>query len=230
MMGRQHALSGVLFATGAAYTMNADVPTFVLLCTTLPGTALMSDIDHPDSTVSNTYGPITRTFARVLTHRKQTHSVPCTVAFGTAVYLAAEYAGSTPYSVGWWTARAVLFAVLVLIYASTIRLFKISGWLDDFAPIPFAAMITFGEPMIVTAGFSPFPFDDLPLIIVLGIAVHILGDLLTKQPIPILWPLSGRKSALGLFKAGGSFEKWIMTPAMVVGSAVFLAQWIMART
>lgn len=230
MMGRQHALTGVLAATGTAYAIKADVPTFVLLCTTLPGTALLPDIDHPDSTVSNVYGPITRTFARVLDHRKQTHSIPGVLAFSTAVYYAAQYANEPMFSPAWWVSRSVLFVVLTLIYASTLRLFHIKGWLDDFMPIPVCAMITYGESFLVDLGVRPFPFRDLPLLVVLGMITHILGDWITKQKMPIFWPFSSRGSALGLFKAGGRFEMWIMLPMILLGSAVLGGFWIMEIT
>lgn len=225
MMGRQHALTGVLAATGTAYAIKADVPTFVLLCTTLPGTALLPDIDHPDSTVSNVYGPFTRTIALFLSHRKQTHSIPGVLAFCTLVYLASEHANEPAYSPVWWLSRTVLFLVLTLVYASTLRLFHIKGWLDDFLPIPVCAMITYGESFMISVGASPFPFDDLPLLVALGMITHILGDWITKQPIPIFWPFSSKGSALKLFKAGGRFEMWIMVPLIVLGSAGFGIMW-----
>jgi len=230
MMGRQHALTGVLAATGTAYAIKADVPTFVLLCTTLPGTALLPDIDHPDSTVSNVYGPFTRVLARVLDHRKQTHSIPGVLTFCTAVYFASDYANEPMFSTAWWLSRSLLFLVLTLIYASTLRLFHIKGWLDDFLPVPVCAMITYGEPVLIDLGVRPFPFHDLPLLVALGMFTHILGDWITKQPIPIFWPFSSAGSALKLFKAGGKFEMWIMLPMILVGSAGLGAFWIMEIT
>lgn len=226
MMGRQHALTGVLAATCTAYLTKTDVPTFVLLCTTLPGTALLPDIDHPDSTVSNVYGPLTRTFALVLDHRKQTHSIPGVLAFSTAVYAAAQFADEPVNSPVWWLSRSVLFLVLTLIYASTLRLFHIKGWLDDFLPLPVCAMITYGEPVLVQLGIQPFPFQDLPQLVALGMFVHIVGDWVTKQPIPLLWPFSSKGSSLKLFKAGGPFEMCVMLPLILLGSAGSGVAWM----
>lgn len=226
-MGRQHAVSGVLAAVCTAYVIKADVPMFVLLCTTLPGTALLPDIDHPDSTVSNVYGPFTRMFALVLQHRKQTHSIPGILAFCTVVFMATEHANDPPYSPVWWLSRAVLFVVLTLIYASALRLFKIRGWLDDFLPLPICALITFGEPILHDLDVPGFPFKLLPYMVAIGTLTHLLGDWLTKQKMPILWPFSSRGSALGLFKAGGTFEVWIMLPTMIMGSAGVGWFWIM---
>lgn len=223
MMGRQHALTGVLAAAGTAHVLKADVPMFVLLCTTLPGAAILNDIDHHDSTVSSTYGPITGSISKVLSHRKQTHSVPGIMAFGTGVYFAAEHSTNI-------IAKGVLAFVLILIWSSTLRLFKIEGKLDDFAPIPFALMITYGQPWLNELGIPAFPFRFLPFLIVLGMLVHVIGDLLTKQPIPLFWPLSSRGTALGLFRAGGRFEMWVMLPLIVVGTGTETTLWIMAIT
>jgi membrane-bound metal-dependent hydrolase YbcI (DUF457 family) len=223
MMGRQHALTGVLAAGSAAYVLRADVPTFVLLCTTLPGTAILNDIDHPDSTVSSTYGPITGLLSQVLSHRKQTHSVPGILAFSTLVYVATVHPSNL-------IARAFLAIVLVLIWSATIRLFKIKGWVDDVIPIPFALAVTFGEPLLIESGISPFPFKYLPYMIALGMLTHVVGDLMTKQKIPLWWPFSDKGTALGLFKAGGKFEMWIMLPLIVIGSGTFIVRWVMDIT
>ncbi len=218
MMGRQHACTGLLAAAGTAYAIKADVPTFVLLCTTLPGTAILNDIDHPDSTVSSTYGPLTGMIAKVLDHRKQTHSIPGVLVFGTGTYIATVHA-SNPF------ARAYLAVVLVLIWAATIRLFHIRGWLDDFAPIPIACLVTFGEPILRTFGLGPFPFRYLPYMIVLGMITHILGDWLTKQKMPLLWPFSSRGSALGMFKAGGKFEIYVILPVILLATLFLTYMW-----
>jgi membrane-bound metal-dependent hydrolase YbcI (DUF457 family) len=231
MMGRQHGLTGVLAAAGTAHVLKADVPMFVLLCTTLPGTALLPDIDHPDSTVSSTYGPITGLLSKVLDHRKQTHSVPGILIFSTAVALAVQYAGTwTSYenvTVPNMIARGFLAVVLILIWSSSLRLFKIKGKLDDFAPIPFAALITYGEPYIRDLGINPFPFKYLPYMVALGMLVHVIGDVITKQAFPLWWPFSDRKTALGLFRAGGRFEMWVMLPLIIVGTGTEMVFWIM---
>lgn len=219
MMGRTHAETGLFAAIGTAYLIKADVPTAVLLCTTLPGTAILNDIDHPDSTVSRTYGPITGVLSKVLTHRRQTHSVPGIMAFSTAVYFASVHFENM-------ISKGFLMLVLVLIWAATLRLFKIPGWLDDFAPIPFAALITFGQPWLDQLGIPRFPFEYLPFMVCLGMLVHVVGDLITHQPIPLWWPVSKRKTALKLFKAGSIPEYWIVAPMTLIGTAYVGWLWI----
>lgn len=219
MMGRTHAESGLAAAVVTAAYLRVDVPTFVLLCTTLPGSAILNDIDHPDSTVSSTYGPITGVLCKFLDHRKQTHSVPGIVLFGSLVTYASLHSEHM-------IAKAVLFVVLVLIWSSTLRLFKIKGWLDDFAPIPFAGMITFGEPWLNMIGIPDFPFKILGPIVVLGMLVHVAGDVITHQPIPIMWPFSKRGTALKLFKAGSRIEYWIMQPMIFLATLIGTWHWI----
>jgi len=218
MMGRVHAETGLLVALGTATYMHADVPTLVMLCTTVPGAAILNDIDHPDSTVSSTYGPITGVLSRVLDHRKQTHSVPGILLFGTLVTYASMYPNNM-------IAKGVLAVVLILIWSSTIRLFKIGGWLDDVAPIPFALAVTYGSPYTSMIGVV-YPFKILGPLIVLGMLVHVVGDVITYQPIPLMWPFSKKGTSLKLFKAGSFIEVWIIQPATILGSAYLAWVWI----
>jgi|SRR5688500_3186839 len=218
MMGRTHAETGLLAGLGTAVYMGADVPTLIMLCTTMPGAAILNDIDHPDSTVSSTYGPITGVLSKVLDHRKQTHSIPGILVFGTLVTYASMYPNNM-------IAKGVLAVVLILIWSSTIRLFKIGGWLDDFAPIPFALAVTYGSPYLSMIGFE-FPWAMLGPVIVIGMLVHVVGDVITYQPIPLWWPLSKKGTSLKLFKAGSWFEYWIIAPIVIIGSAYVGWLWI----
>jgi membrane-bound metal-dependent hydrolase YbcI (DUF457 family) len=47
---------------------------------------------------------------------------------------------------------------------------------------------------------------------VIGILVHVLGDMITKKGVPVLWPLSTTSYRLARLKAGGWTERWILTP------------------
>lgn len=230
MMGRAHALTGVLGATCLAKITVPDVPTFVLLCTTLPGAALFSDIDHARSTVSNTFGPITRVLSRVLHHRRETHSIPGILSIGLVISVCAKLNDPVNGPAMMYTCRAVLAVVLILIWASVIRLFRIRGWLDDFAPVPFAVACAFFPEWLLSMGIPPFPFRVLGPAVIAGMLIHVVGDILTKQPVPLLWPMSKAKTSLGLFKAGGWFETWIMTPLILGGIGWSGWEWIMLIT
>ena len=224
MMGKGHAWTGVLAAVGTAQYIHADIPTLVLLCTTFPGAALLPDIDHAKATVSNTFGPFTRVFSLVLGHRRETHSVPGIVSIGLVIGACAELQKPVYGPMFMYTSRAVLAVVLVLLWASVIRLFKIRGWFDDLAPVPVAVGVTFFQEQLMSIGLAPFPFKILAPVVIGGMLVHVLGDLLTKQGCPLLWPFSDTRTAVGLFKAGGWFERWIMVP--VIMGAIGWQTWV----
>jgi membrane-bound metal-dependent hydrolase YbcI (DUF457 family) len=218
MMGRAHAVSGVLAAVTVAYSTNADVATGVLMIGTLPGFALLPDIDHAKATVSNTYGWLTRLFSYVLGHRRETHSVPGITALAFGVHLAVQYEQFV-------VSRVVLTVVLTLCWAAIIRLFKIPGFWDDIAPIPAAIAVVWFPETLAAVGIE-LDLSYLPPAVAFGMLIHVVGDVITKQGCPLFWPFSKRKTKLALFKAGSWFERWIMVPAMIVGTGFVGWEWL----
>jgi membrane-bound metal-dependent hydrolase YbcI (DUF457 family) len=227
MMGTSHALTGVLAAVVVARYVHADVPSGVLLISTLPGFALLPDVDHGAATVSNTYGFLTRTFSYVLGHRRETHSVPGIAAFAGLVQLAVhaeEPRTLLPY-VLFVLGKILLTFVLILCWAATIRLFKIPGIWDDLLPIPISVMIVWAPQWFLVVGIG-VDLRYLSAAVALGMLVHLLGDVVTMQGCPLWWPLSSRRTAFRIFRAGSSFEKWIMVPMITITIMVFTWQWI----
>jgi membrane-bound metal-dependent hydrolase YbcI (DUF457 family) len=207
MMGRSHALSGAAVGIGvAAYLVHMPVPEAcagVAVCT---GAALLPDIDHPRSTVSNSFGPITRAFCWIMSaltggHRRGTHSILGIAVLGVLAQTAVTYRTG-------FMAQVFLCGVMVLTFAGPIRLLGIPGWLDDLAPIPVVIWIV---------SFTHVPLGIVPPALVLGCLVHVLGDVVTLQGCPILWPVDQRNFKLGLFRTNGPFERWVMVPVFVVG-------------
>lgn len=54
--------------------------------------------------------------------------------------------------------------------------------------------------------------------VILGCVTHVLGDMLTISGVPVFWPM-GRDYQIGWMRAGGQFEKLVMTPLLVIGAA-----------
>lgn len=54
--------------------------------------------------------------------------------------------------------------------------------------------------------------------VILGCAVHVLGDMLTVSGVPVFWPV-GRDYRIGWMRAGGQFETFVMTPLLTIGAA-----------
>lgn len=225
MMGRAHAISGVLAVTMAGAYLDVSGTAMLVLGMVVPGSSLLPDVDHAKSTVSRTYGPLTRGFSKLVGHRQITHSVPGVLGLGTALYGSlAVRDGATVSEVpavqlGVEVASyAFVCVVLILVLAAFLRLFRdVPGrvgrwfrrsWLDDLAPIPFVGSVVI---------FSDLDLDYVPIAIMIGCVVHMLGDMITKMGLPIFWPISTRKYRLASIKAGGKIERLLIVPLMIAG-------------
>jgi membrane-bound metal-dependent hydrolase YbcI (DUF457 family) len=225
MMGRAHAISGVLAVTMAGAYLNVSGTAMLVLGMVVPGSSLLPDVDHAKSTVSRTYGPLTRGFSKLVGHRQITHSVPGVLGLGTALYgslavrdgvrVSEVPAVQTTVEV---LAYGFVCAVLILVLAAFLRLFRnVPGkigswfrrsWLDDLAPFPFVISIVV---------FSDLDLRYVPVAVMIGCAVHMLGDMVTKMGLPIFWPISTRKYRLATVKAGGKIERFLIVPLMCAG-------------
>jgi membrane-bound metal-dependent hydrolase YbcI (DUF457 family) len=156
----------------------------------------------------------------MLHHRRETHSVPGILMAGFITYMSVLYTDHV-------LARVWLTLVLVLAWAAAIRLFKIKGWVDDFLPVPVAVAIVWFPDWLASLGLPTFPLSVLPAAVVIGMLVHLAGDVVTKQKCPIMWPLSSKGFSLKLFKAGGVIERLVIRPLVVVGTVWFGYVWIM---
>jgi membrane-bound metal-dependent hydrolase YbcI (DUF457 family) len=100
MMGRAHALSGACIYSLAATTTHPTPAQYALGMTITAGAAVLPDIDHPNSGISQTFGPATRGFAWMVAkvsggHRNGTHSnlgagIITMLAFGSLALYAAD--------------------------------------------------------------------------------------------------------------------------------------------
>ena len=154
------------------------------------GGALAADMDHHNGTIAHSLPPLTGVACRVVSiisggHRHGTHSLIGIAAFMILTWLASfvtiEVEGRT-VALG-----AGLIAVPLVAFAMKglgVRLGSNGSILN-----------TFLGPWIVsvgTAGLATYYVDYqwtwLPLAVGLGVFSHILGDMLTTQGVPWLWP------------------------------------------
>ncbi len=204
-MGKTHWLTGLAAGICAAY-LN-DVPIWdgvlgVALCT---GAAILPDIDHPRSTISNMYGPLTRSFCWIMGkltggHRRGTHSVAGVGLLGIVAQLGVENRHTIPGMVA-------LSVIMILCLAGAVRIMKIPGWIDDVLPIPVVLGIVV---------LTPIRLDVIPVAVMLGCFIHILGDMVTPMGCPIYWPLAKKNVRFNLFKTNGFTERYIVTPLVIV--------------
>ncbi|MFE3629434.1 metal-dependent hydrolase [Streptomyces goshikiensis] len=244
-MGPTHALSGVAVWMAGAAGLQAvghpvSAPDLAIGAAACAGAALLPDIDHPSSTVARTFGPVSTALSHLVDsvsaavyngtrtareeprtggHRTLTHTTVFAVALGAVVALACGTLG-----------RPAAIVTLFLLLGLAIR-----GLMGTWARRQ-GRTIT----MLTAAAFSAgaawwLPPDRgyavLGLAVSVGAFTHCLGDMITKQGCPLMWPVRHRGKrwwevalpSLLRIRAGGGFEKTVLVPLLTVvavGSSV----------
>ncbi len=214
MQGYSHALTGaagwLAVTTGSVAALGIiHVPpaTIIELTVVSAGAALLPDLDHPNGAIAHalpalTLGPVTvlpsptkglcELIGRISGgHRHATHSI-----LGVALFAGAAYAASLFHlRIHGHTLAfgAGLFALLMTAFAiKALHLFKGLGlggasgvlarsWLGPWvASLAFAGWITWRG---LGAAWLWLPFA-----VTLGALIHNLGDSLTVEGVPWLWP------------------------------------------
>lgn len=203
MLGRDHALTGaVLFAAMAPvlHVPIADLPAGVVLGA---GAGVLPDIDHPDSTIAESFGFVTEGFARFTNaisggHRHGTHSLIGVAAFTAAAWAAGAFqthhaAGLRLGSGSLTLAMIPAILLLTLLYSSALRALKIGGHHGDLIGFASAVVTCYlgADITPVTVWHWQVPF--LAVAVALGCVAHIAGDELTHSGCPVLWPVSQHK-------------------------------------
>ncbi|QNG21052.1 metal-dependent hydrolase [Rhodococcus triatomae] len=248
VMGPTHAMSGAAVGLAVADllppdwggpTSTPETFTFAAVCA---GAALFPDLDTPQSTVSRSFGPISRLFARVVDsvslgyysltrgkkdgkrrggHRTLTHTALFAAAVGAGVSALVIHFGK-PAIIG------ILFFFLGLALRGLAgNLAKEKGWIVVSAVAVILSALTW-QWYPSQAGST-----GLGVAVALGCATHCLGDAITKEGVPFLAPFvpwrQERWWELKLpsflsIRAGGAFEKAVLGPALTIG-VVMLAVW-----
>lgn len=214
MMGKSHlALGSAVWLAGAAPAMKlagvdltpAEIGAGTVVCA---GAAMLPDIDHPGAGVSRSLGPVTGAISRVFSlifggHRNGTHSLLFAVLAAAA---AAYVMGSTPAP---WGALAITFFFTSLVLRT---LTEADGLVcASVSALIAAALIT----------LAPAP-EWLWGAVGLGCVAHMLGDYLTPQGVPALWPLSRARQSLPIIGRTGNATEAVI--AFLCGAAaVYLA-------
>lgn len=197
MMSWSHAESGVLAASVTAFATQAPPAVAMLMVATLPGFAVLPDIDHPDSNVTRSLGPLGRIPSLFLGHRRETHSIPGILMFMIATEVAVRYQGAI-------AANLWLVFVLATGWLSIFRILKWRGWIR-LLPVGAAVGIVWYPHELHASGMS-FTLDALPILVGAGMWVHVMGDMVTMGGCPLWWPLSKKRYMLNWFKTNGPGE------------------------
>jgi membrane-bound metal-dependent hydrolase YbcI (DUF457 family) len=188
VLGRDHALLGAVAAlAGANLAWRAmghpalPIGQIAAACPVVAGFALLPDIDEPGSTVSRRLGPLSRTVSKATNklaggHRAATHSL---------LFVALVFLGM------WGAERAALAATITVGATAALSIgmivparFARHGFVVGVLAPAAAAWATWEA--TVHAGQH---WAWLPWAAAAGVALHLIGDMLTVEGVPLLWPL-----------------------------------------
>lgn len=213
-MGHSHSISGALvWLAGAPLLAVTDPALLAAGAIVCAGAALLPDLDHPNSTIAHSFGPITQGIAGMTEviaggHRHATHSALFALAAGAGAF----------WAIHMWGATAGI--TLVAFFAGLA--YKALGIADGRWLASAALALATAAAFYV---WMPTQWSILPIAIAIGCLVHLVGDTLSG-PIPWLWPLKQRLAIPLIPSTGGWVEVWLVAPAMLVGTAMLAWHYI----
>ena len=214
MMGHSHAITGAV--AWVAITAPAASPVHqgpwgvaagALVCA---GAALLSDLDHSGATISRALPPITNVLSAIIGaisggHRKGTHSI-----LGVAVFVALAWASAL------WTVTlngtiyhpgpAIASVVLASLGLKAIGL--------GFNPA-LSWVLSLGAGAAVFFTLAPGDAGWFPVAVGVGVVAHIIGDILTTQGVPVLYPFSSVNVRVPILGNAGSMREHLLIGATV---------------
>lgn len=216
MLGPSHALSGAAAWLAGSWALDYvdrvhQTPLEIAVGTAVcAGGALLPDLDlsgrvstgQGGATVANTFGRVSLFAAEVVEkvslfvysvtrtrhdpqrrngHRTLTHTLPFTVAVGFLTTWACMSGGT-------WAVVGILFFLLGLALRGLFHTWaERAGWI----PITLlSAAAAYGTYLYLPAGRG---YPMLGIAAGVGCLVHILGDIITRAGVPILWPIPTRR-------------------------------------
>ncbi|MFJ8044010.1 metal-dependent hydrolase [Kitasatospora sp. NPDC096147] len=223
MLGQSHAVSGALVYVVAAHFLPERVlgaapqAGAVLLGAMLcAGAALLPDADHHDATPAHLFGPLTRGLCRLVGrlsggHRHATHSLLFVALITVGTWFGVDRLGAR------FTVPLVF--VLLALAARALHLHPpgkgVTAWITSvgLAGVGTAAAVAWCE------GLGGL----LPGAVGLGALAHLLGDCLTRQGAPLLWPYGRRFEIVLIRRTGSKAETRVLVPLLTV--ATFAGLW-----
>jgi membrane-bound metal-dependent hydrolase YbcI (DUF457 family) len=223
MMGRSHLLLGA----AGFLAVEAVMPGFVgprlnaaeLASGTLVacGAAMLPDLDHPQATLARCLPPVSGFVSHVVNtlaggHRKGTHTIWCWAFIGLLTYWALKLP-SGPVIALCISSFAALLMLRVLTEADGLVCLVLAGVLGGAA--------------VLAAGPHYTWITDA---VVIGFGLHLLGDIVTTEGIPPLYPI-GRRVAFPII---GPTDRWRerttgalcgVAAAYLLVTTVFLPAW-----
>jgi membrane-bound metal-dependent hydrolase YbcI (DUF457 family) len=236
MMGANHAATGAAawiavtstapFALGWHPVSSVGVMTGAVVCA---GAALLPDADHHNGTFAHSLPPVSEWVSDAVEtvsggHRQGTHSFLGIVVFTALAWLAGLVTVETESFGTVYVGGGLLAVLLVALALKALKLTRRGKLMPWVTSLTIAALV---------ALFSPEEWNWLPVAVGIGVTVHILGDVLTTNGAPLLWPVKIRSPrwvrrslvvddvwrpsgsfALPLLGDTGSVREWILATAV----------------
>lgn len=213
MMGSTHSRSGTtawatLSAAAPLVGIHPHWPAMAAGTLACAGAALLCDLDHPQATPAQTFGPASDALARIVHrvsggHRHATHSLGFVALMYAATWLGVSFGAG-------WFALPLLF----VLFAFGIRAMHLAPSLSTFA----AAVLTVFFWLALRGDYG-----WIPVAVGVGTLTHLLGDCLTKEGCPLLWPHRRHYMLPIIRRTGNAVEQWVFGPAFALGTlALFI--------
>lgn len=213
-MGHTHALTGAAVWLAAApllgHVAHIGAPELVAGAVVTAGAALLPDCDHPSATVARTFGWPTRLLARGIAwvsggHRKGTHAIwaiPITGAIAQAMVIG-----------GRWIPYLPTIVVVLAIGLGARGL----GWTKGGVVANVATFLVCTGATLV-ASLAGMHWAWVGASYAIGVAAHIAGDVMTREGVPLFFPLSKHRFSATRMPTGGRRELWLV--AIPVGIVI----------
>lgn len=199
-MGKTHAVSAVATWLGAgagavAFGYQPGWQTVAVGALVAGGAAMLPDVDHPESTIAHTLGPVTRLFSRGFSrlaaatrngscdhcarrrsrggHRALSHTAVFAAGLGGALSLAGLFAGG-------WVGLVVVWIASGLAFRATLSKRR----RGEFGAAILASVVT-----LTVASAPPPNWWWVGIPVAWGCLAHDAGDALTLSGCPVAWPL-----------------------------------------
>lgn len=143
-------------------------------------------------------------------HRQGTHSV---LGLGCGVVVAAVFGwiGGVPLG--------LYLAFLAALALSALRLRLVGG------PVLHTVVcLVLGAVLTITAVWRPPAAGAVVVAVGLGLAAHIVGDCLTREGCPLLWPFSPRRLSLLGVRTDSPIERYLIGPGLVLIAIVMASR------
>lgn len=225
--GYSHALAGAVTGTAASlYVLHLPPSQTVILAGLSAGAGILLDLDHKQATLAHTFGFLTKLTAEVVGkvsggHRHGTHSIVGVAVFTGLAALAVYFRHDIAGRIGLWVLLSLIlaggFCALHLARVAK-RVLKVAGIRVPVGTLNHAADLAAILAAVAMAS-TGYGLGLVATATGLGAVAHLVTDGLTKEGIPVAWPVStvyvrllpGRLA----FTTGTKPERWVVAPVLL---------------